>query len=172
VLTVCENGFGKRTAIDEYRLTRRGGKGVINIKATERNGRVVAMKAVSDDDELMLITSAGIMLRTDLSGVREIGRATQGVRLIRVEEGTQVVAAAKIAPEVDAPAAESTETATEGAVRPVDAIDAAEVPEDEAEVPEDEAELPEDEAEVPEDEAENAADEEAEDDAGVEDDEL
>ena len=96
LLTVCENGYGKRTSIDEYRKTRRGGKGVINIKTTERNGRVVAVEAVGDDDELMFITANGMMLRTDLSALREIGRATQGVRLIRLDEGDRVVAAAKI----------------------------------------------------------------------------
>ena len=94
--TVCENGYGKRTAIEEYRKTKRGGKGVINIKATERNGDVIAIQAVQDDDELMFITSNGIMLRTDLSAVREIGRATQGVRLIRLDENDSVVAVAKI----------------------------------------------------------------------------
>jgi DNA gyrase subunit A len=99
VLTICEMGFGKRTAIEEYRLTRRGGKGVINIKTTERNGKVVAVRAVNDDDELMLITAKGIMLRTDLEKVRSIGRATQGVRLIRVDAGDRVVAVAKIAKE-------------------------------------------------------------------------
>lgn len=99
VLTVCENGFGKRTKIDEYRLTKRGGKGVINIKATDRNGQVVAMKAVNDNDELMFITQDGIMLRTDLAEVREIGRATQGVRLIKTNEGDKVVAVARIVPE-------------------------------------------------------------------------
>lgn len=101
VLTVCENGYGKRTDIGEYRKTRRGGKGVINIKTTERNGKVVTILAVTDDDELMLITAGGMMLRTDLSAVREIGRATQGVRLIRLDESDRVVAAAKIAKEED-----------------------------------------------------------------------
>ncbi|MBI3834100.1 MAG: DNA gyrase subunit A [Planctomycetes bacterium] len=99
LLTVCENGYGKRTDIEEYRKTRRGGKGVINIKTTERNGKVVTILAVVDDDELMLITANGMMLRTDLSAVREIGRATQGVRLIRLDETDRVVAAAKIAKE-------------------------------------------------------------------------
>jgi DNA gyrase subunit A len=99
VLTVCENGYGKRTDIGEYRLTHRGGKGVINIKTTERNGRVVAIKAVQDDDELMITSANGIMLRTDLSALREIGRATQGVRIIRVEEGDRVAAVARIARE-------------------------------------------------------------------------
>ncbi|MEE9296022.1 MAG: DNA gyrase C-terminal beta-propeller domain-containing protein, partial [Phycisphaerae bacterium] len=99
VLTVCENGFGKRTPIEEYRLTRRGAKGVINIKTTERNGKVVAVRAVKDDDELMMITAGGIMLRTDLTAVRSIGRNTQGVRLIRVDAGDKVVAVAKLAKE-------------------------------------------------------------------------
>ncbi len=99
ILTICENGFGKRTDIEEYRQTHRGGKGIINIKTTERNGRVVAIKAVQDDDELMITSANGIMLRTDLSSLREIGRATQGVRVIRVEEGDRVAAVARIARE-------------------------------------------------------------------------
>jgi DNA gyrase subunit A len=99
VLTICEKGFGKRTDIDEYRLTRRGGKGVINIKTTERNGKVVAIKAVRDEDELMVITAKGIMLRTGMGQIREIGRATQGVRIIRPDAGDRVVAVAKIAKE-------------------------------------------------------------------------
>ncbi len=101
ILTVCENGYGKRTSVEEYRLTKRGAKGVINIKTTDRNGKVVAVKAVEDDDELMMITDDGIMLRTDLSNVREIGRATQGVRLIRLDEGGKVVAVARIVHEGD-----------------------------------------------------------------------
>jgi DNA gyrase subunit A len=95
VLTVCENGYGKRTSLEEYRLTKRGGKGVINIKTTERNGSVVAMKAVTDTDELMLITAKGIALRTDLREIREIGRATQGVRVIRLDEDDKLVAVAR-----------------------------------------------------------------------------
>ena len=99
LLTVCERGYGKRTSIEEYRRTHRAGKGVINIKTTDRNGDVVAIEAVDEDDELMLITLHGMMLRTDLAAVREIGRATQGVRLIRLEKGDRVVAVAKIARE-------------------------------------------------------------------------
>ena len=99
LLTICENGYGKRTDIEAYRKTRRGGKGVVNIRTTDRNGRVVEMLAVRDDDEIMIIASSGMMLRTDLSAVREIGRATQGVRLIRLKEGDKVVAVAKIARE-------------------------------------------------------------------------
>ncbi|MCA9244148.1 MAG: DNA gyrase subunit A, partial [Phycisphaerales bacterium] len=97
VLTVCERGLGKRTEIEEYRLTKRGGKGVINVKVTDKNGPVVALRAVTDDDELMLITSRGVLLRTAVNQLRDIGRATQGVRLIRMEdEDDRVVAVAKI----------------------------------------------------------------------------
>jgi DNA gyrase subunit A len=100
LLTVCENGFGKRTDIEEYRLQRRGGGGVINIRTTERNGMVVALRSVSDSDQLMLITANGIMLKTEVAQLREIGRATQGVKLIKVDEGDKVVSVAKIAREV------------------------------------------------------------------------
>lgn len=101
VLTVCENGFGKRTDIDEYRLQKRGGSGVINIRTTERNGKVVALRAVRDTDEMMLITAGGIMLRTDVSSLREIGRATQGVKLIAPGEGDKVVSVANIVKDED-----------------------------------------------------------------------
>ncbi len=96
LLTVCENGMGKRTDIDEYRLTRRGGKGVINIRITDKNGPVVALRAVTDEDELMMITAKGTLLRTRLDQIRMIGRATQGVRLIRVDDEDRVVAVAKV----------------------------------------------------------------------------
>jgi len=99
LLTVCENGFGKRTDIDAYRLQKRGGSGVINIRANERNGDVVALRAVTDADELMLITAQGIMLRTEVSQLREIGRATQGVKLMKPDEGDKVVSVARIASE-------------------------------------------------------------------------
>ncbi len=101
LLTVCERGYGKRTEIEEYRLTRRGGKGVINIKTTERNGHVVALRSVNDDDSLVLVTAKGILLRTSVDQLRNIGRATQGVRLIRVDEDDRVVAVARIASDND-----------------------------------------------------------------------
>jgi len=97
LLTVCEHGFGKRTDIDAYRLTRRGGKGVINVRITKKNGPVVALRAVTDDDALMLISAKGILLRMALDRLREIGRATQGVRLIRVDDDDRVVAVARVA---------------------------------------------------------------------------
>jgi DNA gyrase subunit A len=97
LLTACERGFGKRTDIDAYRLTRRGGKGVINVRITKKNGPVVALRAVTDDDALMLITAKGILLRMAIDQIREIGRATQGVRLIRVDDEDRAVAVARVA---------------------------------------------------------------------------
>jgi DNA gyrase subunit A len=110
LLTVCQNGYGKRTRVDEYRKTRRGGKGVINIRTTERNGSVVALMGVTDTDELMFISAKGSALRTDLTQLREIGRATQGVRLIRLGEGDNVVSVARIAREEDEEAPEGNGT--------------------------------------------------------------
>jgi len=99
VLTVVENGYGKRTDVDEYRVQGRGGLGLINIKTSDRNGQVVALKSVTDGDELMMITSKGIVIRTGIEELRAIGRNTQGVRLIKLDEDDKVVAVAKIAHE-------------------------------------------------------------------------
>ena len=99
LLTVCEKGYGKRTSLDDYRPQSRGGLGLINIKTSERNGKVVALKAVKEDDELMMITANGIIIRTGLDDVREISRNTQGVRLIKISAGDKLVAAAKIVAE-------------------------------------------------------------------------
>ncbi len=100
LLTACENGYGKRTRIEEYRLTHRGGKGVINIRTTERNGPVVAVRAITDSDELMMITRQGQVVRIGVTGeLREMGRATQGVRLIKLEEGDILVGMARVIPE-------------------------------------------------------------------------
>ncbi len=96
ILTVCENGHGKRTAVSDYRLTRRGAKGVINIRATERNGKVVAVKNVVDEDELMIVSQQGILIRLPIRDINMIGRNTQGVRLINLEEGDRVIDVAKI----------------------------------------------------------------------------
>jgi DNA gyrase subunit A len=99
LLTVCENGYGKRTSLDDYRTQNRGGIGLINIKTTARNGKVVTLEAVHDTDELMMITAKGIIIRTGLEQLRAIGRNTQGVRLIKLNAGDKLVAAEKIAPE-------------------------------------------------------------------------
>jgi len=97
LLTVCERGFGKRTPTSDYPTKNRGGKGVITIKTTERNGKVVSLRLVSDDDDLMLITDGGKLIRMPVDGIPTIGRNTQGVRLIRLEEAEQVVAMERIA---------------------------------------------------------------------------
>ena len=96
LLTVCANGFGKRTVLTEYRSQNRGGKGLIDIKTSDRNGPVVAIAKVTDADEVMLTTTGGILIRTRVADMRLIGRNTQGVRLIRVEEGDTVSSLAKL----------------------------------------------------------------------------
>ncbi len=101
LLTICENGYGKRTPLENYRVQSRGGVGLINIKTSERNGKVVSMKSVQAADEIMLITANGIIIRTGLDQLRSIGRNTQGVRLIKLKDGDKLVAAAKIVTEQD-----------------------------------------------------------------------
>ena len=96
LLTITENGYGKRTSIGEYRLINRGGQGVINIICSERNGNVVGIKSVSEEDGIMLISQKGIIIRTRCNLISVIGRNTQGVRLMKLEEGDKVVSAAKI----------------------------------------------------------------------------
>jgi len=97
LLTVTQHGYGKRTELEEYRLQSRGGIGIINIQTSDRNGKVVGIAYVSDDDQLMLISQQGMILRMRAGDVRAIGRATQGVRLIGVEEGDEVVSLARLA---------------------------------------------------------------------------
>ncbi|HEU4936972.1 MAG TPA: DNA gyrase subunit A [Vicinamibacterales bacterium] len=97
LLTVAQNGYGKRTELGEYRLQSRGGVGIINIQTSDRNGKVVGIAYVSDDDELMIISQQGMIIRMGAGDVRAIGRATQGVRLIEMEEGDAVVGIAKLA---------------------------------------------------------------------------
>jgi DNA gyrase subunit A len=96
IVTITENGYGKRTLISNYRLTHRATSGIINIKCSERNGRVAAINSVTDDDELMFISQKGITIRTPSNGISQIGRNTQGVRLMRLGKGDKVVSAAKI----------------------------------------------------------------------------
>ncbi len=102
LLTVTENGFGKRTGLDEYRLQGRGGSGIITIKTTERNGKVVAAMQVADTDDLMLVTDKGKVIRSHASDVAVIGRNTQGVKLIQLEENERVGSVAKLAESDDA----------------------------------------------------------------------
>jgi len=99
ILSVTENGYGKRTPADEYRLQGRGGSGVINVKTTTRNGKVVSIAQVAEDSEVMLISQYGKIIRMDSSTIRESGRAAQGVRLLQIEPGDRVAAAVVIPPE-------------------------------------------------------------------------
>lgn len=99
LLTACENGYGKRTPVENYRMQKRGGKGVINIKASKRNGLVVSVKKVDVEDEIMLITKNGIINRQKVKEIRAIGRNTQGVRLMKLDSADNLVALARIAKE-------------------------------------------------------------------------
>ncbi len=104
-LSICEHGFGKQTPFDEYRMQRRGGIGIINIKTTGRNGDVVAALNVSDEDSILIITAQGMVVRTPVANISKIGRATQGVRIIKLNESDRVQAAARVAEESDVEAA-------------------------------------------------------------------
>src|SRR5206468_6266546 len=97
LLTVCERGYGKRTPTSDYPVKGRGGLGVITIKTTERNGKVVGVRVVTDQDDLMVITSGGKIIRMPVGGIPTIGRNTQGVRLIRLEEGETVATVERFA---------------------------------------------------------------------------
>jgi DNA gyrase subunit A len=102
MLTVAEKGYGKRTPLAEYRVTSRGGKGVINLKSTDRNGPVVAALQVKEDSDVMIITGHGKVIRVHAGEIREAGRGTQGVRLLRLDEGDRIAAAAAILEEEEA----------------------------------------------------------------------
>ncbi|MFZ5468113.1 MAG: DNA gyrase subunit A [Myxococcota bacterium] len=110
ILTVTENGYGKRTEEGEYRVQGRGGKGIIDIKTTERNGRVVGVAQVKDEDEVMLVTNGGMLIRMKVKEISVIGRNTQGVRLISLESASEKVAAVSRLPESAAEAEEGGET--------------------------------------------------------------
>lgn len=99
LLTVCENGYGKRTKVEDYRLQSRGGKGVINIKTTERNGKVVGVKVANPGYEVMIMTEKGMSIRLKVDEISTMSRNTQGVRLVKLDEGDKVAAVANIVPE-------------------------------------------------------------------------
>ena len=101
ILTVSEGGYGKRTEMDEYRLQSRGGRGIITMKTTDKTGRVVGVQQVTEDDQLMLISNKGKIIRMRIKDIRIIGRNTQGVRLIELEEGERVVSLARVAEKED-----------------------------------------------------------------------
>lgn len=96
ILVVSEKGYGKRSEVDDYRITNRGGKGVKTLNVTEKTGDLIAIKNVTDEDDLMIINKSGIAIRMSVSDLRVMGRATQGVRLIRIDDGDEIAAVAKV----------------------------------------------------------------------------
>jgi DNA gyrase subunit A len=103
LLSIAENGYGKRTPPDDYRLTSRGGKGVINMKTTNKTGKVVAIISVKEDSELIIVSQNGKIIRIESSTIRQAGRSTQGVRLVSLDEGDKVAAASVIPETEDVP---------------------------------------------------------------------
>ena len=96
ILTISENGFGKRTSAYEYRITNRGGQGIINIETSDRNGPVIASFLVEDSDDVMLVTNAGRMIRSPVNDIRIASRNTQGVTLFSIDKGEKVVSVTAI----------------------------------------------------------------------------
>jgi len=96
ILVVSENGYGKRSKLDDYRITNRGGKGVKTISITEKTGNLVSIKNVADGDDLMIINKSGIAIRMEVSSLRVMGRATQGVKLINLKDKDSIAAVAKV----------------------------------------------------------------------------
>jgi DNA gyrase subunit A len=157
LLTVCERGYGKRTVSTDYPTKNRGGKGVITIKTTERNGKVVGLRLVTDDDDLMLITTSGKLIRMPVDGIPTVGRNTQGVRLIRLDEDEVVVAMERMADKEEGEHEVSPEVAAARAEQQTLA---------EEDLGEEAAADEEDEAEDEGDEEEDADEEPAEDEGG------
>jgi DNA gyrase subunit A len=109
VLSITERGFGKRTPVEEYRITNRGGLGIRNYMVTEKTGKVVGIKVVDGSEDLMLVTQSGTLIRTDVDGIRMAGRATQGVIVMRFKEdgdGVIAMALAEKEPDENAPASQ------------------------------------------------------------------
>jgi DNA gyrase subunit A len=111
ILVVSEHGYGKRSELSEYRVQRRGGKGIITFKVTDKTGPLVALKEVLPDDELMMITKHGVIIRVPVEGIRVIGRNTQGVRVMNLESGDAVQDVARVVKEDETGAEEAEEVA-------------------------------------------------------------
>jgi DNA gyrase subunit A len=125
VLVVSEKGYGKRSDIEEYRITNRGGKGVKTINITEKTGNLVGIKSVTDANDLMIITKNGIAIRMNVSDLRVMGRATQGVRLINIQDSDSIAAVTKVDHEEDVEATVEGEISPEvptGDVTPADNV--------------------------------------------------
>jgi DNA gyrase subunit A len=106
ILVVAENGYGKRSSLDEYRITNRGGKGVKTLNITDKTGKLVSINNVTDADDLMIINKSGLTIRMDVSDLRVMGRATQGVRLINIKGNDSIAAVTKVMKEEEAPEGE------------------------------------------------------------------
>ena len=109
MLVVSEKGYGKRSSIEDYRITNRGGKGVKTISVTDKTGELVAIKSVTDDDDLIIINKSGVMIRLGVADLRVMGRATQGVRLINIKDSDSIGSVTKV------PASEEEVEGEEGA---------------------------------------------------------
>ena len=116
LLTVTEKGFGKRSDIKDYRLTRRGGKGVKTVKTTDRTGKMVAIMSVIDHDDLMIITANGVLIRQNVRKIRVMSRNTQGVKLIRLDENDTIADIAKVVKENDNESGENNKDAVNGQI--------------------------------------------------------
>jgi DNA gyrase subunit A len=101
LLVVTDKGFGKRSNIDDYRITKRGGKGIITVKTGEKTGNLISIKEVNDNDELVIITNSGMVIRQAVKNLRVMGRATQGVKLINLKEGDSIADVARVISEDD-----------------------------------------------------------------------
>jgi DNA gyrase subunit A len=115
VLVVSEKGYGKRTDIDDYRVTNRGGKGVKTLNVTDKTGNLVAIKGVTDNEDLMIINKSGVVIRIAVADLRVMGRATQGVRLITLKEGDEIASVANVEHDEEVEATDITETGEESA---------------------------------------------------------
>ena len=121
IMTVTENGYGKRTAVEEYRSQSRGGKGIINLKVNEKTGQVVGVKQVQPEDGMMLITQAGKLIRINVDGVSRFGRAAQGVRVMNLGSEDRLVAVAKIVERDDEESGD--EAGEESPEEPMESVD-------------------------------------------------
>jgi DNA gyrase subunit A len=114
ILVVSEKGYGKRTPIDEYRITNRGGKGVKTINVTDKTGSLVGILYVTEQEDLIITCKSGVTIRTGIQDIREAGRATQGVKLIRIDEGDEIAAISQIEEAEDEVAIESADGTVDG----------------------------------------------------------
>ena len=112
ILVVSEKGYGKRSNLEEYRITNRGGKGVKTLNITEKTGDLIAIKEVSDEDDLMIMNRSGLTIRMHVSDIRQQGRATQGVRLVNIKEGDAIASVTEITRDEEEEDAINTENTT------------------------------------------------------------